>query len=54
MIISVNNKNLENDKKIVLSKMKINKMKFFQDNDHNVTDNEFDNKHDNNGTSMAL
>ena len=36
---------------MVLSKMKINKMKLFKDNDHNVTDNEFDNKHDKNGTS---
>ena len=36
---------------MVLSKMKINKRRLFQDNDHNVTNNEFDNKHDKNGTS---
>ena len=30
--------------------MKINKRRLFQDYDHNVTDNEFDNKHDKNGT----
>ena len=39
---------------MALSKMKINKMRFFQDNDNNMTDNEFDNKHEKNGTSMAL
>ena len=31
--------------------MKINKLRLSQDYDHNVTDNEFDNKHDKNGTS---
>ena len=36
---------------MALSKMKINKMKLFKGDDHNVTDNEFDNKHDKNGTS---
>ena len=36
---------------MALSKMKIHKMRFFQDNDNNMTDNEFDNKHDKNGTS---